>query len=244
MISGTEETMFQETLLESSAIHHRPRRWPKATAFAVQLLLVGVLVVVPLFSTKIIALANPSMPVPLTSRAPVSDSSRQQSSSSSSDAQSPSPREVVEMHSGKSIFPHGTGPVDPKVEDGSIDPPCLASHCVPGNASRPNLRGDAVKPPRLGKPVVFSHMDPGMLIHEVVPTYPHTAVAINLQGEVKLHAIIARDGTIQSLSVISGHPLLTRAALEAVQQWRYRPYVLNGEPVEVDTYITVNFRRN
>jgi periplasmic protein TonB len=61
---------------------------------------------------------------------------------------------------------------------------------------------------------------------------------------VRLHAIIARDGTIQSLNVISGHPLLASAALDAVRQWRYRPYLLNGEAVEVETFITVNFRKD
>ena len=64
-----------------------------------------------------------------------------------------------------------------------------------------------------------------------------------IQGQVKLHAIIARDGWIQSLNAISGHPLLVHAALEAVGQWRYRPYYLNGEAVEVETFITVNFRK-
>jgi len=56
-----------------------------------------------------------------------------------------------------------------------------------------------------------------------------------------LAAIIGKDGTIQNLHVISGHPLLSQAALDAVKQWRYKPYVLNGEPVEVDTTIQVNF---
>jgi len=87
-------------------------------------------------------------------------------------------------------------------------------------------------------------MDEGLLINRVIPVYPAMAAHAGVQGEVKLHAIIARDGTIQSLSVISGHPLLTMAAMEAVQQWKYRPYVLNGEAVEVDTYITVNFKRS
>jgi len=73
--------------------------------------------------------------------------------------------------------------------------------------------------------------------------YPRIAVISGVQGEVKLHAIIARNGTIQSLNAVSGHPLLIRAAIDAVGQWRYRPYVLNGEAVEVETIITVNFRR-
>jgi len=56
-----------------------------------------------------------------------------------------------------------------------------------------------------------------------------------------LRAVISRGGTIENLQVVGGHPLLVRAALEAVRQWRYRPYVLNGEPVEVETQVTVNF---
>jgi protein TonB len=56
-----------------------------------------------------------------------------------------------------------------------------------------------------------------------------------------LRAVISRAGTIENLQVLSGHPLLTNAAIAAVRQWRYRPYVLNGEPVEVETQVTVNF---
>jgi protein TonB len=59
---------------------------------------------------------------------------------------------------------------------------------------------------------------------------------------VQLHAVIAKDGSIQSLSVTKGNPLLSQAALDAVRQWRYRPYMLNDEAVEVETFITVNFR--
>ena len=56
-----------------------------------------------------------------------------------------------------------------------------------------------------------------------------------------LRAVISREGTIENLQVVSGHPMLVRAAVDAVRQWRYRPYVLNGEPVEVETEVTVNF---
>ena len=69
------------------------------------------------------------------------------------------------------------------------------------------------------------------------------AVLANVQGEVKLHALIAKDGSIQSLSLSSGPPILAQAALDAVRQWRYRPYILNGQAVGVETFITVNFRK-
>jgi protein TonB len=81
----------------------------------------------------------------------------------------------------------------------------------------------------------------GMVIHRVNPTYPPLARTARVQGAVVLAAIIGKDGAIQNLHVISGHPLLTQSALDAVKQWRYKPYILNGEPVEVDTQITVNF---
>jgi protein TonB len=81
----------------------------------------------------------------------------------------------------------------------------------------------------------------GMVLHKVQPTYPPLARTARVQGSVLLAAVIGKDGTIQNLHVISGHPLLTQAALDAVRQWRYRPYILNGEPVEVDTQVTVNF---
>jgi protein TonB len=81
----------------------------------------------------------------------------------------------------------------------------------------------------------------GMVLHRVQPTYPPLARTARVQGSVILAAVIGKDGTIQNLHVISGHPLLTQAALDAVKQWRYRPYILNGEPVEVDTQVTVNF---
>jgi len=73
-----------------------------------------------------------------------------------------------------------------------------------------------------------------------VPATP-LAKAARIQGEVVLAAIISKAGTIEELQALSGHPMLVAAAVEAVRQWRYRPYLLNGEPVEVETRITVNF---
>jgi len=81
----------------------------------------------------------------------------------------------------------------------------------------------------------------GLVIHKVQPNYPQLAKTARVQGNVQLAALIGKDGTIQNLHVLSGHPLLTQAALDAVKQWRYKPYILNGEPVEVDTQITVIF---
>jgi protein TonB len=81
----------------------------------------------------------------------------------------------------------------------------------------------------------------GNLVHRVQPEYPTLARQARVQGVVVLRAMISRDGAIENLQVLSGNPLLTPSALNAVRQWRYRPYVLNGEPVEVETEVTVNF---
>jgi periplasmic protein TonB len=81
----------------------------------------------------------------------------------------------------------------------------------------------------------------GLLIHQVKPTYPPLARQARIQGSVVLQAVIAKDGSIQNLRLVSGHPMLAPAAIDAVKQWRYKPYFLNGEPVEVETQITVNF---
>jgi protein TonB len=81
----------------------------------------------------------------------------------------------------------------------------------------------------------------GNLIYRVEPKYPPLARQARVQGSVVLRAIISRSGTIENLQVLSGHPLLTGSAVDAVKQWRYRPYILNGEPVDVETEVTVNF---
>jgi len=79
------------------------------------------------------------------------------------------------------------------------------------------------------------------LISQQQPQYPPLARQARIQGTVVLHAIISKDGRIESLQVISGHPLLIQAALDAVRNWRYQPTLLNGDPVEVDTTISVIF---
>ncbi len=87
--------------------------------------------------------------------------------------------------------------------------------------------------------VVMTHLESAMLIRRVEPVYPPLARQIHKEGQVELRAIIATDGTIQSLQVLSGDALFLNSAKDAVTQWRYRPTVLNGQPVEIETRITV-----
>ena len=81
----------------------------------------------------------------------------------------------------------------------------------------------------------------GLLVHKVQPSYPPLARQARVQGTVVLKAVIGKDGSVQDLHVVSGHPMLIQAAMDAVKQWRYKPYFLNGEPVLVQTTINVNF---
>ena len=107
------------------------------------------------------------------------------------------------------------------------------------------INSTPVAVPKIATPTrirVSQGVTQGLKVHDVMPQYPQMAKIARVQGPVVLAAVIGKDGTIQNLHVIStASPLLNQSALEAVKQWRYRPYILNGEPVEVDTTITVNF---
>jgi len=119
---------------------------------------------------------------------------------------------------------------------------------IPGSDGPANLingsdtRRPPVPPddtPRVKKPVLVGHIDPALLTHRVEPAFPALARQLHRSGRVELRAIIGTDGSVQSLQVVSGDPLFINSAREAVLQWRYKPTYLNGEPVEIDTYITV-----
>ncbi len=97
-----------------------------------------------------------------------------------------------------------------------------------------------VQPTLIHHPPV-SVMMQGNLIHRVEPVYPSIARSVGIQGPVVIRAMISATGNIEQAQVISGSPLLVQAALEAIRQWKYRPYYLNNRPVEVETEITVNF---
>jgi protein TonB len=97
-------------------------------------------------------------------------------------------------------------------------------------------------PPKPSGPIRISGgVVSGNILEKTQPVYPPIAKQAHVQGAVVLHAIIGKDGRIKNLNVISGNAMLTQAAVDAVSNWRYKPYLLNGEPTEVDTTVTVNF---
>ena len=106
-----------------------------------------------------------------------------------------------------------------------------------GSAPAPVVK---VAPPK-GPVRVSSGVVSGLAISQPHPIYPPIARAAHVSGAVVLHAIISKTGTVTNLQVISGPEMLRASALDAVRNWRYKPYLLNGEPTEVETTITVNF---
>jgi len=132
--------------------------------------------------------------------------------------------------------PIGNAPEDPGLPEApGSGTPCVG--CIPLDDNR--HQPPPPPPPRTPVRVLVGHLEPAMLLHRVEPVYPALARQIHREGQVELHAIISMDGSIQSLQVVSGDALFLQSATDAVRQWRYRATVLNGQPVEIETYITV-----
>jgi len=121
---------------------------------------------------------------------------------------------------------------------GGTPPTTLGGVLSAASAPPPPPPPKAATPKRIR---VGGQVESARLIFQPKPEYPPLAKMARIQGTVRLEAIISKDGTIQDLRVVSGHPLLVKSALEAVQRWRYQPTLLNGEPVEVVTEVDVNF---
>jgi len=156
--------------------------------------------------------------------------------SSASPLPRPEPREVQEHAPAISVpaapieLPTIINPPHPSpVLEGAVDSATSPSAAFPSYAVGP-------------KPKISGGVVPGALIFKVDPEYPASARSARLQGSVVLRAVVGTDGTVRQLHVISGNPLLVSAAMEAVKKWRYRPFLLNGSPVEGQTTVTVNFK--
>jgi len=99
-----------------------------------------------------------------------------------------------------------------------------------------------VRTPVLRTVKVSQGVSQGLLVKKVSPDFPAQARQLRIEGTVQLEATIGKDGSVSNLKVLGGHPILARSAVEAVKQWKYKPYLLNGQAVEIDTQITVNFK--
>lgn len=234
--------MFKESLLESSNVARKDKRWPMTLAFVLELITVSFLLIVPLMSTGVIpVMAHVPLIAPVHS-VEVVDHPPSDASGRKGAIAGPSPvirvfnnkRDILRFGHPQPIGDSEINPLEP-IGDENGEPrvgDLMCTHdCI-----------TIARPPEPPTRVRFSHLSEALLVHKVDPVYPRPAILTHTFGAVKLHAIIAKDGTIQSLSVTSGNPLLVQAALDAVRQWRYKPYILNDVPVEVETFITVNFR--
>jgi protein TonB len=141
-------------------------------------------------------------------------------------------------------------PVRVSKQPQSEDAPALQGSLAAASVRDSNLSGlmssasSSVSRPSLATVKLSQGVSQGLLIKRVQPKYPTSALAVHKEGAVQIEATINKEGNVNNLKVLSGDAVLARAALEAVRQWRYKPYYLNGEPVEIQTQITVNFKAN
>jgi len=231
--------MFADSVCDSR-LDHDSRRWTTLVSFGLQAVAVAVLLTLPFLSEQGLPELSfvSHLMVPM-SRAAIQVQPRQAPSSG-----------AVSSHSFLVPPDHiPTGKL--KTDDADASPPNLRLGDGVSTATRMGDPGGVaasigatlpvLKPVPVVRPPRASVMMEGHLIHRVQPQYPAIAKLARIQGSVLLRAVISREGMIENLQAVSGPPALVMAAMDAVRQWRYRPYVLNGEPVEVDTQVTVNF---
>jgi len=245
--------MFSDSLLRYEG-QKRQQTWATLVSFVVQCLMVGVLLLIPLYFTQQLPksqlltflVAPPPPPPPPPAEQQIARVTKQIESDMLSSGQLRTPTKIpqtVQMIKEEEAPPPipSTGGVIGGVPGG-----------IPGGqlggviGGIVNSASNLAFVPKL-QPVVPQRVrisqgvTQGLLVHKVEPAYPVLAKSARVQGDVVLKAIIDKAGNIQDLQLVSGHPMLVPAAIAAVKQWRYRPYLLNGQPVEVETTITVIF---
>jgi periplasmic protein TonB len=239
--------MFEDSLIESGNKLKTKRLSTTILSFFGQFALVGILVLIPLIFTDalpkgmtmtFLVAPPPPPPPPPPAAAPVKVVKIQ---SEVINGQLRTPTKIpskVQMIKEEEAPPDlGAGGVPGGVPGG-----------IPGGSTGGVIGGilssTQVAVPKVATPQrvrVSSGVSTGLCIKRVQPNYPQLAKQARIQGQVVLQAEISKEGMIQNLQLISGHPMLAPAAIEAVKQWRYKPYLLNGEPVAVETQVVVNF---
>ncbi len=232
--------IFRESLIASGK--SRPRNpWAAVGSLAFQLLLLLALVVIPLFHTDTL----PKREMLTMLYAPPA------AASNATRLQAPTPT-YTSTSIGIPVPIRGTQAAPPPPVDttggvvgglpGGVAgvPGGVLSEVLGSTRSVPVLT-KTPEPTPIKRIRVASRVAEANLIHDVAPQYPPEAGRARIEGAVVLMAVIGKDGSVEDVRVESGLPILAQAAVDAVKQWRYRPYLLNGEPVEVDSRITINF---
>jgi protein TonB len=239
--------MFEDSLIESGNRLKTKRFGTSMFAFLLQMLILGILILIPLIYTDALPrqqlmtflVAPPPPPPPPPPPAAVVKVVKIASEMVSGQLRTPTkiPQKVMMIKEEESPPDLGAGGVPGGVPGGI--PGGSAGGVIGGIiGSTPVAVPKAATPQRVR---VSQGVSSGLLIRKVQPAYPPLARQARIQGTVILHAEISKDGTIQNLQLISGHAMLAPAAIDAVKQWRYKPYLLNGEPVAVETEVVVNF---
>ena len=236
--------MFEGSLVESRGpATSRAQRWSAIGSAAVQMMVAALIVVVPLMrpqTLRILAVAPHLTAPPLPVRPP---EMVRVSAANNSVAGPTAPTMQTAVSTGTRIFSPIAG--DP-IEEGPPGPvgliaigggPGLMPSFGTGNGSAVTV----AHPAQVG-PLSISHLSEGMLLSPIRAAYPQIAVLTKTQGTVVVEAVISKTGKIESAHAVSGPPMLRQAALDAVETARYQPYLLSGEPVEVQTTVTVVFR--
>ena len=237
--------MFEDSLVESRVAHLAPaKRWTAIASIALQSSVAALLVTIPLLHPERLALRIDAPPVlvPFLPKPPVKIEPKQISTATSST--SPATPSTAQTEAHPVVFPTS----DPAPGDAppSTSPINFGMNSIPdalrtaGDGHGARVSEAPARPPATR--LRISDMSPGMLMTPIRPTYPAIAKAAGVQGTVVVEAVISRTGTIESLHVVSGPPMLREAAMEAIRNARYQPYKLNNEPIEVETMITVNFK--
>lgn len=238
--------MFAESLLENTWAQRSRRGLTTLSSFGLQAIIIGSLIFLSLLrsvvmpSAQVVStpiFASRLEPEPLSTH-PHSGSSAAQNNVAVIRLMQPA-RVPTGIHQGA----NEASPELPSGPEGGI----YGTNVGTGGPDLPTslLGGTRAVMPIVQQPIVrqfrTSSMLEGSLLRKVQPVYPPLAKGARIQGPVVLAAVISKAGTIENLRALSGHPMLVGAAIDAVSQWRYRPYILNGEPVEVETRIVVNF---
>ena len=238
--------MFAESMIETSWAQRTRRSWTTLTSFGLQAAVIGLLLLIPILQTAGVPLGH-TLPTPISwgapppARPPIREHVTVVNQSNLADNKLITPPSIprhVAMISETVAPPQVSYNSGPGVEGGT------GTGSADGILNSIGTTRPAVlmpTPPPATRTFRTSNILEGSLIRRVQPIYPPLARTARIQGSVLLAAVISKDGTMQHVQAISGHPMLIQAAVAAVSQWRYRPYILNGEPIEVDTQITVNF---
>ena len=232
---------------EATSNARRARRKTFGVSLAIEILLLGVLVAAPLLTSVAQPEMRHNLPPQLAFFGAWHAHSTVQHAITPTTGRRPEIPNPFQQTPAPGVTVHVREPEG--AED--VSAPELPGGYVPGGIEVTELERipPPIEPPRIEQPAHSEKrllkMSEGVLeaqlISRVEPRYPTLAVQTRQSGTVVLHAIISRDGRINALEVVSGSPFFVQAALDAVRQWRYRPTMLNGEPVEVETTITVQF---